>query len=548
LPRASALILCVGADGHSAKILAVVRLPTRFIGRHFPTSSRLVHPASESLKIRCVRGGSRAAFIGIDLPRRLQKLNQWWTTLFLPPGQANAIVVFTPAEGAAQRADERLLKMSLRLLQTTVLAKFRQQWPEAHPAISAKQQWEATVDMLPEVICLLDQDRHVLRVNRAIEHWGLGGVRESRGLELHSLLHPRCERSSCLLLAAIDDAWVQASRNGSSEIRLDDPILRKSLAITIRHLSVQPNASAREVGHHVACLIADVTALTAAQRQLRRLNARLEARVRSRTDELLQANTQLKQQISRREIAERELRDSRNELSLLSVELMHAQEIERKHISQELHDAVGQALSAIKYTLERSIHLLDHPELGSLADALELAVSHVHRTINDVRAISSSLRPPLLDDLGPASAIREFCREWSAVYPHLELNADVQVEDGNVPQALGVTVFRTVQEALNNVAKHAGATRVGVMVCVRDGQLCIEVSDDGVGFAASTKNNLMKRGRGWRGMRERAEHDGGNFNVASSPGRGTVLSVEWALQDALVAQPSIAGIAKAAQG
>jgi signal transduction histidine kinase len=547
LPRASALILCVGADGHNATVLAAVRLPSTLVGQHFRSSTRLTRPAPASRKIRRTNGAARSALSGIELPRRLDKLNQWWLPVFLPAGSINAIVVFTPGDRGKQRSDERLLKTSLRLLQATALAHLRQQWPEVHPAISAKQQWEATVDMLPEIICLLDQDRHVLRVNRGIEHWGLGSVRESRGLELHALLHSRCHHSSCMLLTAIDDAWVRASRNGSSEARFDDPVLSKTLAITIRYLASKPSSGEFQSGRHAVCLIEDVTALTAAQQQLRHLNARLEARVRARTDELLQANVELKQEIARREVAERALLESRNELSLLSVELMHAQEIERKHISQELHDSVGQALSAVKYTLERSIQLLEHPQLGNLAEALDLAISHVHRTINDVRAISSSLRPPLLDDLGPASAVREFCREWNTVYPHVELHADIRVEDGAIPEFLGVSVFRTVQEALNNIAKHACAKKASVVVYIHEQRLYVEVTDDGVGFSAGAASKLMKRGNGWRGMRERAEHDGGHFKVTSTPGRGTALSVDWSLQRVMLPRRSTLQAVKSAE-
>ena len=538
LPQASALVLCVGADGYSARVLATSRLAPSLVGRQFRTSTRLIDPGAESLKIRRVRGGS--AFIGLTLPRRLADVNQWWIPLFLPAAPVNALVVFSPGGEAARRADERLVKTSLQLLQTTALAQLRHQWPEAHPAISAKQQWEATVDMLPEVICLLDQDRHVLRINRAIEHWGLGSVRGSRGLELHALLHARCDRSKCILLPAIENAWVRASRSGNSETRLHDLLLRKTLAITIRHLASTSGCGELASGRYAVCLIEDVTALTAAQQQLRHLNTRLEARVRARTNELLRANAELKKQIGRCELAERELVESRNGLSLLSVELMRAQELERKRISQELHDSVGQALSAVKYTLERSLQLLKRPELGSLAEALDLAVSHVHRTINDVRAISSSLRPPLLDDVGAASALREFCREWNEVYPHVQLDADIGVEDAEVPETLGVGVFRTVQEALNNVAKHASATMVKVTLRIVGRRLCVEVSDDGRGFAADGANLLMRRGNGWRGMRERAEHNGGHFKVRSSPGRGTTLAVNWSLQPP--AQPQRAAL------
>jgi len=205
---------------------------------------------------------------------------------------------------------------------------------------------------------------------------------------------------------------------------------------------------------------------------------------------------------------------------------MRAQEVERQHIARELHDAVGQSLSAVKYTLERSQRLLEQPGLGSLTDALELALAHVRRTVDDVRAISASLRPSLLDDLGPASAIREFCREWSCVYPDVELEARLEVEDRQVPDALALSVFRIVQEGLNNVAKHAKAKHARVRVLSADGQLKVEVWDDGIGLPARAAEPGSS---GLRGIRERAEHDHGRLTIESTPGRGTCLSVVWEL-------------------
>ena len=155
-------------------------------------------------------------------------------------------------------------------------------------------------------------------------------------------------------------------------------------------------------------------------------------------------------------------------------------------------------------------------------------------------------RPPLLDDLGPASAVREFCREWNEVYPHVQMEADIQVEDAEVPESLGVSVFRTVQEALNNVAKHACAKTVKVTLRTGEQRLCVEVSDDGRGFSAGAERNLMKRGNGWRGMRERAEHNGGQFKVSSESGHGTTLSVDWSLQPPALPQRSASAVANSA--
>jgi signal transduction histidine kinase len=397
--------------------------------------------------------------------------------------------------------------------------------PEVRAAVSAKLQWEATVDLLPEIICLLDRRRRVVRINRTIEQWKLASVRTAPGTELHALLHPRCRRRSCALRALISRVWNRAARGAAAE-ETADTVLGRTLSVAMRQMNGKRPMRDRNGRGYAACVIADVTALSVAQRELRQVNEMLEARVQARTQDLERANGELVQQIVRREQVEHELLKSRDELSHLSVELMRAQEAERHRIARELHDAVGQSLSAVKYTLERSQRLLEEPELGSLAETLDLAVTGVQRTLEDVRTISSSLRPPLLDDLGPASAIRDFCREWSRVYPDIALEVQLEVEDRQVPETLALSMFRIVQEGLNNVAKHARARNARVCALRANGHLKVEIWDDGVGLSLGPE---YSGGSGLRGIRERAEHDNGRLNIESTPGRGTCLSVAWEL-------------------
>jgi len=141
-----------------------------------------------------------------------------------------------------------------------------------------------------------------------------------------------------------------------------------------------------------------------AQQSLENVNLNLELRVRLRTRELGDSNRDLRNEVVQRERAEHELRASHNELALLSEQLMQAQERERRRIALELHDSVGQSLSAIKYTVERAIIMVQRPALGSPESVLTLAVQRIHETADSIRAISMNLRPQMLDNLGAASA------------------------------------------------------------------------------------------------------------------------------------------------
>jgi len=238
----------------------------------------------------------------------------------------------------------------------------------------------------------------------------------------------------------------------------------------------------------------------------------------------------LKNEIVRREAAEQALRMSSSELALLSEQLMNAQENERKRIARELHDTVGQALSAIKYGLERTEVLARQGRMNDPLPALQRAVAGVQAIIDEIRSIAMNLRPSMLDDLGAVSAVTWFCREFIDTYPFIELAARIDLDDGDIPQRLCTAVFRSVQELLNNVARHAQAHHARVTLEAQANLLVLEVSDDGTGFDPNDTVVSLRHGHGIRNVRERAEMTGGRFTLAPpAAGGGTVARIEWTL-------------------
>jgi signal transduction histidine kinase len=276
-------------------------------------------------------------------------------------------------------------------------------------------------------------------------------------------------------------------------------------------------------------VVADITPLHIARVELERMNERLEGRVRERTAELEYANRDLQNEIIRRESAEEALRNSSSELELLSQQLIKAQESERRRIAQELHDSVGQSLSAIKYSLERAAELHRQSRHADTQPLLIRTIERVQETISEIRSIAMNLRPSVLDDLGVASALAWLCREFAETYTQLHVRPHITAEDTDIPSRLATTIFRCTQELLNNVAKHAKAHRVTVVLLRDPASATLMVCDDGVGMPSVDSSGSFGMGHGIRNLRERTQMTGGKLTWSANDGGGTRARIDWLL-------------------
>jgi signal transduction histidine kinase len=393
----------------------------------------------------------------------------------------------------------------------------------------AKQEWECTADALSSIVCLLSADGILLRANRVVEQWGLGSVAAVIGKPAHAVLHPACTDPECELALGIAAALPCLQEGNAQEFEYHAAAGNQTLQFVLRPMLSGEETEDAPRDTRSVLVVTDVSALRQAQQSLIDANAHLEARVRQRTRELADSNRELRNEVARREQAERDLLASRNNLALLSEQLIQAQEMERRRIALELHDSVGQSLSAVKYTLERAIIMLQRPALGSPESTLASAVQRIQETADGIRAISMNLRPPVLDNLGAASATLWFCRGFAETYPHIALRSDVAVQNAEIPARVATHLFRCLQELLNNIAKHAAAKTVNVTL-QRDGsRLRLEVRDDGRGMAASAMDHAKLPGSGIRNLKERAEMTGGKCSWNSLPGGGTSAQIVWSL-------------------
>ena len=229
--------------------------------------------------------------------------------------------------------------------------------------------------------------------------------------------------------------------------------------------------------------------------------------------------------ITERKRSENALRDSGVQLQALSRRLVELQESERKELARELHDRVGQSLTALKINID-----ILQPALASQGNAEVLArvadsAALLESTMDTIENVMSELRPPMLDDHGLAAAL-----DWHARNFSRRTGIGVAVRAGEpalrpAPQ-VEIALFRVAQEALNNVAKHARARRVEIALDHANGEYVMSVQDDGIGFdGVEDASDKPKPGLGMVTMRERAQAVGGHFEVQALPGLGTQLTV-----------------------
>ncbi|GAB4216779.1 MAG: hypothetical protein OHK0022_58310 [Roseiflexaceae bacterium] len=267
----------------------------------------------------------------------------------------------------------------------------------------------------------------------------------------------------------------------------------------------------------------DATVQHEAEEALRQARDELERRVAERTADLAATNRALEQ-----EIAER--RQLEAERAALLQRLIAAQEDERGRIARELHDSLGQFLTALSVRLGALQGQADgQPALSAgLAELRRMA----GRIDTELDRLTVELRPPTLDDIGLVDALTSYTSEWTATSSVPVDIITVRFDSARLPPAVEAAVFRIVQEALTNVLKHAQASRVSVILERRPGALRVIIEDDGQGFRveATTPEPTSGRRLGLLGMRERATLAGGALTIESALGEGTSIYLSIPLE------------------
>lgn len=239
----------------------------------------------------------------------------------------------------------------------------------------------------------------------------------------------------------------------------------------------------------------------------------------------LEGIIELMRDVTEQKKSEQALEDYANRLRALSSQLAEVEDAERQHLAQELHDQVGQNLTALGINLNIIKSQISVDTKEDLSSRLDDSLQLVEQTTERIRDVMSELRPPVLDDYGLAAALRWYGQRFAW---RTEIKVSVTGEDPEprFPKRVEMALFRIAQEALTNVAKHSHATKVIVSLEAVKSTLRLSISDNGTGFDAGNLESFEKRGWGLLTIHQRAEAIGGQVRIDSNLGRGTEIIIE----------------------
>ncbi|MCG8428517.1 MAG: histidine kinase [Chromatiales bacterium] len=391
--------------------------------------------------------------------------------------------------------------------------------------VAAKQEWEASIDHLSQLICFLDNAGDVVRVNKTIEDWYKGSVKGVKGKTIHDLFHPSCSNEECELAACWDDLWSLSEDTGYESVEIYDYVIDRSLHLTIQRSRLR-NGKGTSGSNGAVLIIQDISDSLWDKYLLESYSQDLITQIKDKSRELDRVNKHLMSEKHSHLQVRESLIKTESKLQSLSSQLLNAHEEERKRIAAELHDSIGQSLTVIKLRLQELSPEKDKGEDNSeeLLNFKSL-LNIVTLTIEEVRRISMGLRPSILDDIGLLATLNWFTREFRETFQSIKLETSFAIDESALTDTQKVVIFRIIQEALNNITKYANADFVYINITAVRQRIDLHIEDNGIGFDHNTQ--VKKSGFGLSSMRERAKLSGGELAISSEPGKGTIIRGVW---------------------
>ena len=262
-----------------------------------------------------------------------------------------------------------------------------------------------------------------------------------------------------------------------------------------------------------------------AEEALRQARDELEGRVAERTQELRHTIHILMLEMTKREQAEKELKQSEEKLRFLSSQLLTIQENERKRLAAELHDELGHSLLTLKLNL-RAVEKKLLPDQTSLQDEMNAQLEYIDQVIEEVRRLYYDLTPGNIEDLGLSRALSNLVEDFSESYRGIDWQVNIGAIDRLFSVPVQTMLYRIMQEGLTNIGKHAEPTRVEIFVGKENSRVVMQIKDNGRGFAADEVNGqTRKKGMGLLALTERVNLVGGTLDLWSQENQGTSLTI-----------------------
>jgi signal transduction histidine kinase len=304
-------------------------------------------------------------------------------------------------------------------------------------------------------------------------------------------------------------------------------MLTGMLRITVVNPLAKLAASARRIAEGNLSTRADVTGkdeVSMVANNFNEMAERVEQDARALEDSKAELERRVKQRTNELEKVSQQLRHRNKERGDLLGKIIRTQEEERQRIARELHDQTGQSLSSLMIGLKTLETASQQDIQQRIADMRQLMA----QTLDEVHSLALEIRPNSLDDLGLISVLEQYTKEYADKFGIITEFQAIGVGRRLLSPEVEIAIYRILQEALINVAKHAEAKKVSVLLEVRDSSVIAIVEDDGKGFNIKKDSGLtsIQNQLGLYGMYERAELIGGKITIESNPGRGTTVFME----------------------